>query len=115
MSNIRPQQEPPSTQQQQQQPPLPPGTVSVDKIWNLGITFLLLILIILVGFFMIKGFWRYAMYKVDAWLMNRRGETQKKRAAVPVQQQQQEEDDEEEEEEEEPVVVVRKKGNARRR
>jgi len=116
MSNIRPQQTP-QQPEQSTTTQLPPGTVSIDKIWNLGITLTLFILILVVGFFMTRGFWRFAMHKLDDWLGARRGQigTVKKKTKVVVQEEEPVEDDEEEEEVEEVVVVKKKAGNARRR
>lgn len=131
MSNIRPQapdQTPPPPPPPQQQ--LPPGVISVDKLFNIGLTLVLLLSIVVIGFFSLRGFWRFANYKLNLWLEGRSAaataaaELSKKKKSSKKQKvvvQDEEEDDEEEEEpEEEEVIVVKRKpqtagGGGRRR
>ena len=122
MSNIRPQQEqqpPPSTGSQ-----LPPNVVSVDKIWNYGISFTLIALILLVGLFMIRAFWNIAWYKWNMWLANKTGisgSNKKHKQKRRHEEEEYEDEDEEEEEQEDlpsPPPVPKRRGGgggARRR
>jgi Sec-independent protein translocase protein TatA len=111
MSGIRPQQQQqqPQTSDTPQQPPPPPApsgaVISVDKLWQIGISFVLLLTIVLVGYFMLRAFWRYLQHKLVEF--SRRSAEQATEA--DDEQQQQQDDDGEDEEQEERIIVQKKK------
>jgi Sec-independent protein translocase protein TatA len=108
MSGIRPQQ------QQQQASDAPPpqqpvagAVISVDKLWQIGISLVLLLTIVLVGYFMLRAFWRYLQHKLVEF--SRRSAEQ---ATEADDEQQQDENDEDEDQEERIIVKKKKKTNS---
>ena len=120
MSGIRPQQQqqpqPQASDTPQQPPPAPPhsatgssgAVISVDKLWQIGISLVLLLTIVLVGYFMLRAFWRYLQHKLVEF--SRRSAEQATEA--DDEQQQQQDDDGEDEEPEERNIVKKKKNLA---
>lgn len=111
MSGIRPQQQqqqqPQASDTPQQPPSAPPGAViSVDKLWQIGISLVLLLTIVLVGYFMLRAFWRYLQHKLVEFS---RRSAEQATEADDEQLQQQQDDDGEDEEPEERIIVQKKK------
>lgn len=113
MSGIRPQQQ--QQQQASDAPPQPSATtsngavISVDKLWQIGISLVLLLTIVLVGYFMLRAFWRYLQHKLVEF--SRRSAEQ----ATEADDEQQQNDDDDEEEEERIIVKKKKTTNTVRR
>lgn len=98
MSGIHP-------QQQQQQPHVPPSSsqtqplvISVDKLWNVGLTVLLLVAFVVLLPITIRAFSRYIEFRWNKYLESRGGSRDDRV-----------DEEKEEEEEVEEVVVKRKK------
>jgi Sec-independent protein translocase protein TatA len=109
MSGIRPQQQQPQASDTPQQPPPPApsgAVISVDKLWQIGISLVLLLTIVLVGYFMLRAFWRYLQHKLVEFS---RRSAEQATEADDEQQQQQQDDDGEDEEPEERIIVQKKK------